>query len=105
LRAALIILAGFLSGCTSPKKRVEEAESGSSAYPASETNLPADAKRRYWLGKNIETAEQRFGRPTFSEQLIETGGMLVIYDSNHDPMHFVFETDPGGMIIKATRVD
>jgi hypothetical protein len=105
LRAVLIILAGFLSACTSPKESIAEQQSGPAMYATRETNLPAYAKQGYWLGRNIEMAEKRFGRPTFSEQLIETGGMLVIYDSYRDPVRFVFETDPGGMIVKATRVD
>ncbi len=66
---------------------------------------PVHTSRKYWIGKNIGQAEKEFGTPTFSEQLIETGGMLVIYASGKNPVHFVFETDPGGRIIKAARVE
>jgi hypothetical protein len=65
----------------------------------------AHTTRRYWIGKNIREAEKEFGKPTFSEQLLETGGMLVIYASKKHPVHFVFETAPGGRIIKAARVE
>ncbi len=66
---------------------------------------PVHTSREYWIGKNISEAEKEFGTPTFSEELIETGGMLVMYASKKNPVHFVFETDPGGRIIKAARVE
>ena len=66
---------------------------------------PVHTERKYWIGKNISQAEKEFGTPTSSEQLIETGGMLVIYARKRDPVHFVFETDSGGTIIKAARVE
>ncbi|HUY26449.1 MAG TPA: hypothetical protein VMV27_03430 [Candidatus Binataceae bacterium] len=61
--------------------------------------------RKYWIGKNISQAEKEFGTPTSSEQLVETGGMLVIYARKKDPVHFVFETDANGTITKAARVE
>ncbi len=66
---------------------------------------PVHTNRKYWIGKNISQAEKEFGTPTSSEQLIETGGMLVIYARKKDPVHFVFETDSGGTIVKAARVE
>jgi hypothetical protein len=65
---------------------------------------PVHTSRAYWIGKNVSEAEKEFGRPTFSEQLIETGGKLVIYAGEKNPIHFVFETEPGGKIVKAARV-
>ncbi len=66
---------------------------------------PVHTNRKYWIGKNISEAEKEFGAPTFSEQLLETGGMLVIYAGEKNPIHFVFETNPGGRIIKAARIE
>ncbi|GEM_PF-6250828 len=66
---------------------------------------PIHTSRRYWIGRNISEAEKEFGTPTFSEQLVETGGLLVIYARRKDSVHFVFETDPGGKIIKAARIE
>lgn len=66
---------------------------------------PVHTSRKYWIGKNISQAEKEFGAPTFSEQLVETGGMLVIYARKKDPVHFVFETSAGGTIVKAARVE
>jgi hypothetical protein len=66
---------------------------------------PVHTSRKYWIGRNIGQAEMEFGRPTFSEPLVETGGMLVIYASRKDPVHFVFETNAGGQIVKAARVE
>ncbi len=83
---------------------------GASMFPAAGIAAEQAARavhtsRKYWIGKNISEAEKEFGTPTFSEQLLETGGMLVIYASKKDPVHFVFETDPGGRIVKAARVE
>ena len=66
---------------------------------------PVHTDRKYWIGKSIVQAEKEFGTPTSSQQLIETGGMLVIYAGKKDPVHFVFETDSGGTIIRAARVE
>lgn len=66
---------------------------------------PVHTSRKYWIGKNLAAAEKEFGTPTFSEQLIETGGMLVIYARKEDPVHFVFETNASNVIIKAARVE
>ncbi len=74
-------------------------------YAAGPSPTPAHTSRKYWIGRNISEAEKEFGTPTFSEQLIETGGMLVIYASQRNPVHFVFETDAGGRIIKASKVE
>jgi hypothetical protein len=83
---------------------------GPSMFPAvslcqEQASRPVHTSRSYWIGKNISEAEKEFGTPTFSEQLVETGGMLVIYASKKDPVHFVFETDASGMIVKAARVE
>jgi hypothetical protein len=66
---------------------------------------PVHTHRAYWIGKSISQAEKEFGKPTFSEQLIETGGMMVIYASRKDPVHFVFETAADGRIIRAARIE
>ena len=78
---------------------------GSALYAAAGESGPVHTNRKYWIGKNISQAEKEFGAPTFSEQLIETGGMLVIYAGKKDTVHFVFETNAGGVITKAARVE
>lgn len=74
------------------------------ARSAESQSAPIHTSRKYWIGKTIGEAEKEFGTPTFSEQLVETGGMLVIYAGKKDPVHFVFETNPNNVIVKAARV-
>lgn len=58
---------------------------------------------KYWKGKNIALAAQRFGDPIQMTPLVETGGTLYIF--GHHGHHWVFETDPGGKIVKLANVE
>ncbi len=59
---------------------------------------------RYWKGKNISQVEKKFGNPTQMTPLTETGGTLYIY-AHRDQPHWAFETDPGGKIVKAAKIE
>jgi hypothetical protein len=59
---------------------------------------------KYWKGKNISQVEKKFGNPTQMTPLTETGGTLYIY-AHRDQPHWAFETDPGGKIIKAAKIE
>jgi hypothetical protein len=59
---------------------------------------------KYWKGRNISEVHQKFGDPTQMTPLVETGGTLYIYAHKGEP-HWAFETDPGGKIIKAARIE
>jgi hypothetical protein len=59
---------------------------------------------KYWKGKNIAQATKKFGDPTQMTPLSDTGGTLYIF-AHHGEQHWVFETDPGGKIVKAAKVE
>jgi len=59
---------------------------------------------KYWKGKNISEASKKFGDPTQMTPLPDTGGTLYIF-AHHGEQHWVFETEAGGRIIKAAKVE
>ena len=59
---------------------------------------------QYWKGRNISEATKKLGEPTQMTPLSDTGGTLYIF-AHHGEQHWVFETDPGGKIIKAAKVE
>ena len=59
---------------------------------------------KYWKGKNIADASKKFGDPTQMTPLSDTGGTLYIF-AHHGEQHWVFETDAGGKIVKAAKVE
>jgi hypothetical protein len=59
---------------------------------------------KYWKGKNIAQATKKFGDPTQMTPLTQTGGNLYIF-AHEGEQHWVFETDPGGKIVKAARIE
>ncbi len=59
---------------------------------------------KYWKGKNISEATKKLGEPTQMTPLSETGGTLYIF-AHPGEQHWVFETDAGGKIVKAAKVE
>ncbi len=59
---------------------------------------------KYWKGRNISEATKKLGDPTQMTPLSDTGGTLYIF-AHQGEQHWVFETDPGGKIIKAAKVE
>jgi hypothetical protein len=59
---------------------------------------------KYWKGKNISEATKKLGEPTQMTPLSDTGGVLYIF-AHHGELHWVFETEVGGKIIKAAKVE
>jgi hypothetical protein len=59
---------------------------------------------KYWKGKNISEATKKLGEPTQMTPLTDTGGTLYIF-AHHGEQHWVFETEPGGKIVKAAKVE
>lgn len=59
---------------------------------------------KYWKGKNISEASKKFGDPTQMTPLTDTGGTLYIF-AHHGEQHWVFETEAGGKIVKAAKVE
>ncbi len=73
--------------------------SAAPGHSAGNRNTP-----RYWKGKNISDATKKLGEPTQMTPLSDTGGTLYIF-AHHGEQHWVFETDPGGKIVKAAKVE
>jgi len=59
---------------------------------------------RYWKGKNISEATKALGEPTQMTPMSDTGGTLYIF-AHHGEQHWVFETEAGGKIVKAAKVE
>ena len=59
---------------------------------------------KYWKGKNISEASKKFGDPTQMTPLPDTGGTLYIF-AHQGEQHWVFETEAGGKIVKAAKVE
>ena len=57
-----------------------------------------------WMGKTSEDVEKRFGRPSQSESLEDTGGRRYYYRAPGQP-HYVFEFSPSGRVTAAAIVD
>ena len=58
-----------------------------------------------WIGRNISAFVNTFGQPSYWNASHDGGGGggRYIYDNPNQP-HFVLETQPGGMIVRAVRV-
>jgi hypothetical protein len=59
---------------------------------------------KYWKGKYISEATKQLGEPTQMTPLMESGKALYIFANPNEP-HWVFETEPNGKIVKATKVE
>jgi hypothetical protein len=59
----------------------------------------------FWLGRNIGTVVDTFGQPTYWNASHDGGGGggRYIFRKPGQP-HFVFETQPGGQIVRAARL-
>jgi hypothetical protein len=73
-----------------------------SAAPGHAAGNKSTAK--YWKGKNISDATKKLGEPTQMTPLPDTGGALYIF-AHHGEQHWVFETQAGGKIVKAAKVE
>jgi hypothetical protein len=58
-----------------------------------------------WIGRNISAVVDTFGQPSYWNASHDGGGGggRYIFDKPNQP-HFVFETQPGGMIVRAARI-
>jgi hypothetical protein len=57
----------------------------------------------HWKGQYISEATKQLGEPTQMTPLMESGKTLYIFANPNEP-HWVFETEPNGKIVKATKV-
>ncbi|HKD69965.1 MAG TPA: hypothetical protein VKB84_24210 [Candidatus Binataceae bacterium] len=58
-----------------------------------------------WVGRNISAVVDALGQPSYWNASHDGGGGggRYIYNKPNQP-HFVFETQPGGMIVRAARI-
>jgi hypothetical protein len=59
---------------------------------------------KYWKGKYINEAVKKLGQPTQTTPLIGSGGNMYIF-AQPNRTHWVFETEPGGKIVKAAKIE
>ncbi len=73
--------------------------------PPTAASGPAVNDPNYWVGRNISAVVKVFGQPTYWNANHDGGGggSRFIYSNPGQP-HFVFETAPGQMIVKAVRI-
>lgn len=66
---------------------------------------PAEYDPDYWIGKNISAAIRVFGQPSYWNANHEggAGGNRYFFTGANQP-HFVFDTQPGEIIVKAARI-
>jgi hypothetical protein len=83
------------------------ANTGSNANPQPPTAAsgPNVDDANFWVGRNISAVVKVFGQPTYWNANHDGGGggNRYIYSNPNQP-HFVFETAPGQMIVKAVRI-
>ncbi len=56
-----------------------------------------------WIGKTGDEVREKLGPPTEVQFLQETTGQMLIYANPGQP-HYVFETGPKGLVVKAAEV-
>jgi hypothetical protein len=69
------------------------------------TTQPAVADPSVWIGRNISAVVAAYGQPSYWNASHDGGGGggRYIFDNPNQP-HFVFETQPGGIIVHAVRL-
>jgi hypothetical protein len=92
-RRAMIVAAALMCAASLMMSSVPGIAAGNKAYSA-----------KYWKGRNISEVHKKFGDPTQMTAIQDTGGTMYIY-AHHGQQHWVFETDPGGKIVKAAKID
>jgi hypothetical protein len=92
-RRAIILAAALVCAASLMISSAPGIAGGSTEYSA-----------KYWKGRNISEVHKKYGDPTQMTALIQTGGTMYIYAHSGQP-HWVFETDPGGKIVKAAKIE
>jgi hypothetical protein len=77
----------------------------SSGQVAAAGAQPAEYDPSVWVGRNISAVVKTFGQPSSWNANHEGGGggSRYFYNNPNQP-HFVLETQPGGMIVRAVRL-
>ena len=79
--------------------------SGQPGAAAASAVQPPQYDPNYWLGRNISAVIKVFGQPSYWNADHEggAGGNRYFFTSPNQP-HFVFDTQPGEIIVKAVRI-
>ena len=101
LLAALSCVLGLIAAATT------YAAEGSVTTQVTTTTVsqPAVGDPSVWIGRNISAVVDALGQPSYWNASHDGGGGggRYIFDNPNQP-HFVFETQPGGIIVRAARV-
>jgi len=79
--------------------------SGNTQSVAASGTQPSVFDPSVWIGRNISAVVDTFGQPSYWNASHDGGGGggRYIYDNPNQP-HFVLETQPGGMVVRAVRL-
>ena len=105
--AMSLLIALPAAGCTSLENTFLPSQLQSDRTAPSAAPLSPSEKNDFkaaWMGKTFDDVEQRFGRPSQSESLEDTGGRRYYYREPGQP-HYVFEFGPRGKVTAAAIVD
>jgi len=102
-----------VAGCafaliTGSQAAIADSAGANSRQPSSATGgsvQPAEYDASYWVGRNISAVIKVFGQPSYWNADHEggAGGNRYFFTSPNQP-HFVFDTQPGEIIVKAVRI-
>ena len=107
-RSAVLLMLAALS-CAPHLITVATAHAGEVSATTSQVTTtvtqPSVNDPSIWIGRNISAVVDRFGQPSYWNAGHDGGGGggRYIYNKPNQP-HLVFETQPGGMIVRAVRV-
>jgi hypothetical protein len=75
------------------------------SVPSAAAAQSSEYEPNYWMGKNISDVIKVFGHPTYWNANHDGGGggNRYFYTNPNQP-HFVFETEPGQIIVHAVRI-
>lgn len=101
LLAALSCVLGLITGATA--YATENSVSTTQVTTTTVTH-PAVSDPSVWIGRNISAVVAAYGQPSYWNASHDGGGGggRYIFDNPNQP-HFVFETQPGGVIVRAAK--
>ena len=101
LLAALSCVLGLMGGATA----YAASTSVTTTQTTTTVTQPAVGDPSVWIGRNISAVVAAYGQPSYWTASHEGGGGggRYIFDNPNQP-HFVFETQPGGIIVHAVRM-
>jgi hypothetical protein len=102
LLAALSYVLGLIAGATA---YAAQGSVTTTQVTTTTVSQPAVGDPSVWIGRNISAVVDAYGQPSYWNASHDGGGGggRYIFDNPNQP-HFVFETQPGGIIVRASKV-